>query len=250
MSRVTNKESGVGHFVLIAAIVIVLVVAGAAIWSLTKNSPNTNKNNTSPSGSIAVNAPESNVCLNSFHDDTLCAFAPNVNVLGMSYIATGLATSLNGSKSTFTYENDGNNDLEVTYISGNNQITAISLSGTEYVQVGSGTTWLEYTGGSSNPYASVLTLFSSFNLKFTSTTSSEFSFAKTGTAACGSLTCVEYKVTVLSAPLVKQYIYFDTSKYYLRQWSYDNPSSGVSVDANFSYQALTISKPSPVQSES
>jgi hypothetical protein len=241
MTKLSDKQMGVSRIIVVVAVIVVLAAAGVLTWALTKKS--SNNNTTPPTSTVAVNSN----CQNYYHDSTLCAFANHISLSTYAYSASGTATGSSGTQYSFTFKNDGKGNREIIYTANNEQISAIILSGAEYIQSGSGATWLEYSGSSLGSVQNVPDPTSNFNLSFTTTELAKYSFNKVGTVACGSLSCVKYKVNILASPAIVQYVYFDTSSYLLREWSYNNPATGVSVTSNISYSAITISAPSPVQ---
>lgn len=247
MSKLGRDEKGLGQVVIIIIVVVVLAVAGVAIWQLTKKKTNTNNTTTTSSTSTSSNASVSSACLKTFKDNTLCAFALHTNISSQQYVATGTATSASGTTSTFTVKNDGKGNTEVTSSSNGQSGSYISLDGSTYVQAGSTGTWLEYSGSSLGAATTVPNPVSGFNLNFTNTTTAGVSVTNQGTVACGSSTCYKYKVVVASTPTTTEYVYFDKSSYLLKQWTSNDTSTGVSVNVTFSYEPVTISKPSPVQ---
>jgi hypothetical protein len=245
MPKSNKSESGLGQIFIVAIIIVVLAVAGVLIWSLTKNSNNNSSSNSTTS--TANTADVNSNCQNYYHDSILCAFANHIGLSAYSYTASGTATSSTGTQSSFTFANDGKGNREITYTSSAGKLSMIVLDGSEYIQSGSDTTWLEYSGSNISSATPVPDPTSNFNLSFSSTELAKYSFAKEGTVACGRLSCVKYKVNIVASPAITQYVYFDTSSYLLRQWTYNDPATGVSVNSNLSYQAVTITKPSPVQ---
>lgn len=246
MSMLTRNEKGIGQVLLIAIIIVVLVLAGGVIWKLTKKNSNTNTNASTTSASGSQSAVSS-TCLQSFKDRSLCAFAEHTNINSQQYAATGTATTAAGATSTFTVQNDGKGNTEVTYSSSGKQISSISLGGATYIQEGAGTTWLEYSSAALGQAAAAPNPTSGFNLNFTTTTPAGVTVTKQGIVACGSLSCDKYKVVVAATPGATQYVYFDSKDYLLRQWTSSDPSTGVHVDLTFTYQPVMITKPSPVQ---
>jgi outer membrane lipoprotein-sorting protein len=76
--------------------------------------------------------------------------------------------------------------------------------------------------------------------------SSGVTYKKIDTEACGSLTCFKYQITDSASPGSTQYAWFDNGAYLLREWK-SSDSSGSSTDMTISYQAISITAPSPVQ---
>lgn len=239
MSKLAKRQDGLSSLLIIALVVAVLVVVGVVIWQVTKTSP-------TKSVSTTVSGTNSSACVKAVGSSSFCAFATNSNISSKEYIATGTATTSSGQTSSYTVQNDGKGNTEVTYTSAGKQISAITLDGSTYLQSGSGTTWIEYTGSQSSA-VSVPNPVSGFNLNFTSNIPKGVTVNSEGTAACGSLTCNKYKVNLASTATATQYVYFDTSNYLLRQWTFSDSSTKISVNLTFDYQSVTITKPSPVQ---
>lgn len=243
MTKLSDKQMGISRIIVVVAVVVVLAVAGVLTWALTKKSSTTTGTSTPAASTVAVNSN----CQNYYHDGTLCAFANHISLTSYAYVATGTATSSSGTQYSFTLKNDGKGNREMVYTANSEQISAIMLGGAEYVQSGTGTTWLEYSGSSLGVATTIPDPTSNFNLSFTQAELAKYSFDKEGTAACGSMSCVKYKVNILATPSIVSYVYFDTSSYLLREWTYNNPSTGTSVTFNVSYQTVNITAPSPVQ---
>jgi hypothetical protein len=246
MTKLSDSDSGIATYIITFGVVVVLAAAGVLTWALTKkSSTNNTPSNTSTSLTTTNTAAES-ACQKAYHDSALCVFAQHTNILAYSYVASGTATSASGIQSSFTIQNDGKGNKEITYSAASGQISSITLDGIQYLQSGAGTTWLEYSAGSTGS-TSVPDPTSGFNLNLNSSTPSGVAVTKEGTAPCGNLTCNEYKVVVASTPTATQYVYFDNGSHLLRKWTYANTSTGVSVSMTVTYQTVTIIKPSPVQ---
>ena len=237
-----KDSKGISRPIIIALIAIVLVIiAGAVIWQLTKKS--------SPGGSAATTPTPTAVavsssCMKTFNDNTLCAFAEHIKLSAMEYVATGTAANAAGASSTFTVKNDGQGNKELTYSKGSEQISAITLDGVTYLQEGAGTTWSQYSAGNAPAAANPV---GSFNLNLDTASTAGLTVTKEGTSACGNLTCFGYKVVDASDPGGTAYIYFDNHNYLLRHWTSHNTKTEISVDLALSYPTVNISKPSPVQ---
>lgn len=243
MSRLSKQEGGIGQVFIISLIVVIAAVTGVIIWRITK-SDNDSKKNTNIS--VPANySSETNQCMRLLNNSLFCSFAKNTDISKQQYIATGTVTSSSGS-SSYTIQNDGQGNTQVTYIANGNQVSAISLDGSTFIQTGASATWLEYSGNNLGS-AAVTNPVSNFNLNFSSYIPAGVTVDSQGTAACGSLTCNKYKVNVASNPTATQYVYFDTSDYLLRQWTCSNLTSNTSVNLNFSYEPVTITRPTPVQ---
>jgi hypothetical protein len=242
MLKLTKSIKGIAMPVLVLIIVVVLAAAGIVFWQITKkSSPSSSTSNSSTAKTVAV----SPTCEKSFNDNKLCAFAEHMYISTMEYVATGTATNASGNSSKYTIKNDAKGNKEITYTSGSQQISTITLNGVSYYQEGAGTTWLEYSNGGAP--ATISNPVSGFNFNLSGTTAADLTVTKEGTSACGNLTCYEYKVIDSKDPGGIAYIYFDNQNYLLRHWTSHNTTSGISVDLTFSYPSVTIAIPSPVQ---
>jgi hypothetical protein len=250
MTRSIKDERGIGRIFLVGGIVIALVIIGVVIWGLSGNStkPNTTSSNSSTaSTSSTATSSETSACLNAYHDSELCSFAGNINIFNDSWTSTGTASNSNVSAS-FVMNNDGKGNNQISYTTASRQVSEITLGNNEYVQIGAGTTWVEYPVGSTSIPSYVLSNPQQyFNLSIAGKTASEYTFTKIGTAACGSNNCVEYQLGVVAKPNLTQYLYFNPNTRMLMKWVYSNSKTNGSINITFTYGPVNISVPSPVQ---
>jgi hypothetical protein len=245
---VTKNQKGLGQVAIIILVLVGLVIIGLIVWGLTKsNKPSNTANTASNHPNISASPAESAACLKAYADNALCAFAVHMNVSTLSYEATGTTTSSTGTESNFTIQSDGKGDKDMVYIADSKQISYIILDGQTYIQSGSGTTWLEYTGAASTTADVPADPTSGFTLNFQNSTPASVQVTKDGTTACGSLTCYKYTVIEASASTTTTYVYFDTANYLLRQWTYSDSTDSTAVNLTFTYPTVVITKPSPVQ---
>lgn len=234
------QEQGFAPLILfVVLILIVLAAASFAAWRLISNHQNSNSSNNSSSSTGSTVATEAS-CLATFHDGNLCHFAAFSNSLDKTAYTATLNVTQSGQTSTMTLKTDGKGNHELD-MSGNGQtVNSIILGNKTYVQ-SNGSTWLEYDSSTPAPVSDPTT-----NMNI-GVGSAGLSFQNQGTEACGNLTCFKYQVSDAAVP-GKQYIWFDTSSFKLRRWQYTNGSDG--TDMSLSYNAVTITAPSPVQSVS
>ncbi|MGD0284315.1 MAG: hypothetical protein ABSB12_01840 [Candidatus Saccharimonadales bacterium] len=246
MARPIKDERGISRKFLVGGIVIVLIVIGVVVWLLTKSSSN-NTNSTSTNTSTTVNNSVLTACINAYHDSELCSYAGNLNIFGTAWTSTGTASNSNGS-ANFVMENDGKGDNQISYTTASRQVSEITLGNNEYVQIGAGTTWIEYPVGSASiPSAVLSNPQSDFNLSIAGKTASDYTFTKIGNAACGNQSCVEYKLLVTAKPNLTQYVYFNPATRKLMKWVYSNSATNGSINITFTYEPVNITVPSPVQ---
>jgi hypothetical protein len=253
MARPIKDERGVSRVFLVGGIVIVLVIIGVVVWSLTKGTSKTNTSNSASTNTTSTNTSTAasnsvlTACINAYHDSELCSFAGNLNIFNTAWTSTGTASNSNVS-ANFVMENDGKGDNQISYTTANRQVSEITLGSNEYVQIGAGTTWIEYPVGSSSiPSAVLSNPESDFNLSIAGKTASDYTFTKIGTAACGSNSCVEYQLGVVAKPNLTQYLYFNPTTRMLMKWVYSNSATNGSINITFTYEPINITAPSPVQ---
>jgi hypothetical protein len=241
LSPLRKQEAGMGHILVIALIVVVLAVIGAAGYEVShKNKPKASTNSTTVSSNSAAPASDA-ACVATYHDANLCKFSTNSDISKIPYTAT-LTTVNSSGGGTMTLSSDGKGNTSSTLTGNGTTLSTIQLAGSSYVQTTSGGTWYEYPAGSSAP-SSTSNPTSSMSLALGSTVT----YKPLGTSACGSLTCYEYSVTTALTPGQTQYVWFDTGQYKLREWK-DTDNTGDSTDMKLTYPgSVTISKPSPVE---
>jgi hypothetical protein len=74
---------------------------------------------------------------------------------------------------------------------------------------------------------------------------SNLSFSYLGTGACGSLICYKYAIADRTQPSAVQDMWFDTTSYKLREWTYHGTTG--STIMTIAYQPVSITAPSPVK---
>jgi hypothetical protein len=237
LTKSLSDERGVAMVVEIILVAVVLAAIGYAAYAYhmaqTKKTPAATK--TTASTSVTVDAS----CIATYHDANLCHFASNSTSLNkMAYKAT-ITEVTSGQSSSIVLENDGKGGTSLSGSSGGTQINTIELAGATYLETGG--TWIKYPSGSS---AAATNPTSSMNLGVGAT---GISYKEIDTEACGNLTCFKYQVTDSTSAGATQFAWFDNKSYLLREWKYTD-GSGNSTDMNISYQNITITAPSPVES--
>lgn len=241
MNRKSNNQRGAISPLLIVVAVLIVAGIGLAGWkfiSSNKTSPSTSASKTSSNSSSASTGVSSS-CLAAYHDSNLCHFAEFAPNFTKTAYTAKITNTASGATSTMTLENDGNGNTDLSGSSNGQAINAISLDGTEYVQASGSGPWIAYPSGTSAPTTSPTT---NLNLGF----GNGITFKSMGTAACGSMTCFKYQISDTTTPSATQYVFFDNSSYKLREWQYT--SGTTNTDMTITYQAVSITKPSPVES--
>lgn len=236
LSKSLSNERGIAMVLELVLVVLVLAVAGYTVYAIHQHnaSKTTAKSSTS---TTAASATADSSCLSTYHDANLCHFAANSTTLAKEAYTATITVVQSGQTSTMTLKSDGKGDTALSGTSNGSSINTIELAGATYLQ--SGSEWIEYPSGTSAPTTNPT---SSMNI---GVGASGISYKALGTVACGSLTCFKYQVTDSSTPGTTQYAWFDNKSYLLRQWQ-ESDGSGNSTDMTLSYQAVTISAPSPV----
>lgn len=236
LRKTAVDERGVAHVIAIVLVAVILVAGGYALYKI--HASKTAKTST-PSTTTSAAADSS--CVATYHDATLCHFASNSTSLAkLSYKGT-ITENQGGSTSTIVLENDGKGNTTLSGTSNGTTFNSVELSGATYLE--SNGTWIKYPSGSSTATATPNPT-SSMNI---GVGSAGITYKKIGTAACGKLTCYEYQVIDASAPSTTQYAWFDNSSYLLREWKYTD-ASGNTTDMTLTYEPITITAPSPVES--
>ena len=236
-----NDQRGAISPLLIVVAILVVAGIGLAGWKVvsdSKASPSTSATNTASNSSTSSTGVSSS-CLAAYHDSNLCHFAEFAPGFTKTAYTAKITNTESGATSTMTLENDGNGNTDLSGSSNGQVINAISLDGTEYVQASSSGPWIAYPSGTSAPTTSPT---SSMNLGF----GTGITFKSMGTSACGSMTCFKYQISDTATPSATQFVFFDNSKYKLREWQYT--SGTTNTDMTITYQAVSITKPSPVES--
>jgi len=239
--QINNDERGMAHVMVAVLVVVVLVAIGLVGWRVMAK-----KNDKTPADkttTVAAASAAYTSCLAQFHDTTLCHFAEAESAKPIdkaAYQAT-LTTDQSGTASTLVFAQDGNGNTSLTTSGGSasEQLNTVTYAGVTYIKNGS--VWIKYPTTSTPAQ----TTDPSSDLTFMSSLTSEH-FTKVDSEACGSLTCLKYKLTDTATPTATDYVWFDTHDYLLREFSSTDPSSGT-TDMKLSYQAVSISVPSPVQ---
>lgn len=233
MTQLSRRdERGITHLLFMAgAISVIFVVIFAGYLVLGHH---TNKD------AVGYTTPF-NRCLSANNNDRhLCNFQKDyVPISQTSYTATVSVTSPQGTVSNLTYSSDGKGNSQVVGSTDTQQLSSIILGGNTYVKA-SGSSWIEYPSGDANAPAQ----FNPTDTMDIGVGQSNLSYLYQDTEACGSLTCYKYTISDKTQPAATQTIWYDTTSYRLREWSYRGTTGLTTM--NISYQPVTITAPSPV----
>jgi hypothetical protein len=229
-------EQGFAHLLVVAIAVVVLAGIGFVGWSVM----NHHKPGATTGNSAATTSAYSS-CMKAYSDGRLCQFAAHYTPISkVAYQATINVTSPQGTLSALTFASDGKGNTSLVGTSEGVQVSTIDFNGATYIKT-SNSGWIEYPAGATNAPAQTDPV-ANMNI---GVGTSGLGFQYAGTASCGSLTCYKYQVIDHGAPNTTQYMWFDTSTYLLRQWSYQGVTG--STNMTLTYQPVTIAAPSPVQ---
>ncbi|HEV2403512.1 MAG TPA: hypothetical protein VGS08_04900 [Candidatus Saccharimonadales bacterium] len=181
-------------------------------------------------------------CLGTYHDKNLCHYAEhNFSIVDNSFTSNIHVTSPQGIISTLKFSADGKGNTSVDGTANGQELSTILLNGATYVKT-NGLSWIEYPKGATNapaqtnPTATMDITVGNKDLRF----------SYLGRMSCGNISCYKYLVGEQSQPATTQYIWFDTTGYLLREWSYQGATGTTDMTIS-SYQPVTITAPSPVQ---
>ena len=239
--KLQDDERGVGHLLMIIVAVLVLAAIGVVGWKVASNKSSNPSSNLS-SADKAVSKAKQSSCMTAYHDSKLCSFAAfSTSFNKTAYTATLKATQQGDTGSTFTIKSDGKGNTELVSTGSGQQIDAITLNGTSYIQSNGTGSWIAYPSGTSTP-----TLDPTTGMDI-GVGSSGLAYKYLGKEACGSLTCYKYQVASSLTPGTTQYVWFDNNSYKLREWSYTDESGNL-TDMVVNYSSVNITMPSPVES--
>lgn len=239
--QLQQDERGVAHVLLILVVVVVLAVVGFAGWRVYKNDKDKKSSTTTSTTSTKAKASVARTaCMTKYNDKDLCAFqaAMVTTPLEKTPFQATLTVKQDGVTSTMTFAQDSKGNSKLTTTSGETQLNTVLLNGVTYVETNG--VWIKYPATTDVPTSTNPTEDLSFAASFDST-----KFAKVGTEACGSLTCTKYKIADNLMAGSTQYAWIDNKDHLLREWSATDANS--STDMKISYQAVSITMPSPVQ---
>jgi hypothetical protein len=233
--------------VAVAAVVLVIAVAGLVAWRVSDN------NGKSPAA-VANKAAFDN-CNRTYKDRNLCQFIANYDLSRLSYklvINSVDTTKTVGSNtpvgnSTTTILSDGKGNSNVIGSSSGKESSVIFLKKVAYLKDPADGKWWKYGAKDQAPPSDTNPLAA---IKFSSTAAkakvkSTISYKKLANEACGSLTCFKYQITDSAHPTATSYVWFDTKDYRLQ--GYYTKEGNITTDLQLAYLPVTISAPSPTK---
>lgn len=235
-----RNQQGFAHILLLVLVVVVLGVAGFAGWRIYKNNKDKSPADSATTAATKTAAKSAqSTCEATHHDKDFCKFEAAMIAQPIDKIAftAVLTATQDGTPSTMQFSQDSKGNTSL--VAG--ELRSISYNGSTYVKM-SGDTWTKYPASASTP---TTTTNPTSDLAFANSLATT-KFSKIGTEACGKLTCIKYKISDSTITAgTTQYVWFDTDSYKLREWS-STDSTGT-TDMKITYEAVTITAPSPVQ---
>ncbi len=241
-TKLSNNQHGIAHLMLILAVVVIATIGGVGYVVFSKN-----KDKANDAASLNVNSEAIEAeCKKEYDDKDFCKFASNFS-LDESYKVVFTTTSTEGT-AVMTSEVNGKNSRMTMTQDGKELSATVSLDGTSYVKDMTDGAWTKYPA--TEQEASTADVKEDLDFGFDgdteSTTETDTTeIKKIGKEACGELTCFKYQYIDKSAPNDESFIWFDDEAYKMRRYTLKNAEG--SSDMVYSYEAVTITAPSPVK---
>lgn len=219
--------------IAIVLVVLVLAVAGAAYYFVSKNGKS------SQGGTSVSNKAAEAECQKAIDDKDLCKMVSSYE-FGGNYSVVMTVTQ-DGETSNWTVRNDGDNSHSI--MSSEGQSTEfISHNGDSFMKNPDGT-WVKYpkTEGAdvSDPTSD---LTSDFNFGDDFDEAEAGHYTKVGKEPCGNLTCFHYKYTHPKDAEESYDIWFDDKEYKIRKMT--SVSADGTAEMLFTYGDAKVSPPS------
>lgn len=243
-----SDQRGVAHLLLIVIVVVVVAAVGYVGWKVAGNKKSSSSSSNVPAASKQVASAAETACLGKYHDKDLCKFvaAEEATPFEKTSLKVTMTGTSGGTQGTWYLEQDGKGNDSVNLSGGGQTMNVITYAGQSYMQTEANGPWVTYGAASSSSSNSQSSTPDSSLTDFANSLSTT-TYTKIGKEACGSQTCLKYKVADASMPNSTQYVWFDTKHHLMRQYFESDSSTGDSLTMTISYQKVTISKPSPVQ---
>jgi outer membrane lipoprotein-sorting protein len=185
-----------------------------------------------------------------YDDKTLCKFLMNWNVSANMSMRT--MSTIDGKKTESTFETDGKESSRMTYReNGKDAYATVTIGNAMYTKEAGSAVWMklvlpEPPKDGHPPGDAEGTPKLDFTAEDDADAATQ-SYKPLGKEACGKLTCFKYEMT-MSDSTEKQHLWFDDKEYRLRRLV-DFAKDGMTTDTEFSYDAVVITEPSPVQEQ-
>jgi hypothetical protein len=234
-----TDQRGIGHIAIIVAVLVIAAV-GLVGWRVSQKSSD-KASSTTVSDKAAIDA-----CNKVYHDKDLCKFTGNYDISKLSY-KMDLKTTGNDGNSTGTFLSDGKGNSSIVTTGSGGTAEFIVLDKVSYMKDSTDGKWFKFAPNEStapketNPTSDV-----KFDTATDTAAKSTLTYKKLGKEACGKLTCFKYQMIDSSQPNVIDYFWFDTKDYRLQHY-YNKDANGSTSDMVITYQAVSITAPSPTK---
>lgn len=244
-----KNQRGVAHIAIILAVVI-LAVAGGGYYFVTKANKDKSKDtNTSQSAEdAAASEAISAACKQEVDDEDFCRYAASVsNLYANKEAYTAVSTgSMEGTTSTSTIKSDGKGNTYISTETPQGKTESITLNGTTYTKSPSQNVWYRLPKSDTPTDNGVETDAPEYNFDEPEESSGPKTiYKKLGEEACGDLTCVKYQTYSEDSPSDTWTVWFDKKDFKTRKT--EIASSGSKYTTTYTYEAVDISEPSPVE---
>lgn len=238
MSKLKLNQRGLGAPLIILLLVAVAAVGGAGYYVFQKQKSDTKLSQT-PEQKQAEDK-----CNSLLDDEDLCKLASTYDMNGQMK-TTIVSTSPDGQTGTMVMESDGQGNSRFTTTSGGKVVGGfVYFNNTTYTQSPVDGSWTKYAGGDEQNNNPLSDFDSAFDFEENKPEAERTQYKKIGKEACGEHSCFKYQVIDPATPNTELFIWFDDHEYKLRRMTFkDGEQSGT---MEFSYEAVTITEPSPV----
>ena len=234
-----TDQRGFAHLPIILLAAAVILGVGFAFWRINSKVSSGNNDHLPVVTDSITNLAK---CKQVVKDSNICKFAASFNPKA-SYKAIDISNTTEGN-GTLTILSDGKGNSAVDSSAGGANLSFVLLNGDTYIKNSDGWTKYAASGATSpsavNPVDGLKISAADINGHGT------ISYKNLGSEACGSQTCFKYQIVDATQPDTTEYVWFDNQKFQLHEYYIKNANG--SNDITFTYQAVTISTPSPITS--
>lgn len=247
MGNIHKDQRGLGAVVIVLIVVALAAVGGIGYFVYNKQKDKDSGNTSQSAEQKAAASAAEAACKAEANDEDFCKWASNyANALSdkVSYTAT-----ITGGEGTTVLKSDGKGNSYMSSETGEGKAEYITLAGTTYMKSPGSDIWYRFPKGDDTASAPVADSEQP-SYDFTDTNDDTTPVAKTiyknlGKEPCGSLTCIKFQTYEESTPGDTTTVWFDTKDYLTRKM--EMVTAGSTSTIVYTYEAVTISEPSPVQ---
>lgn len=230
-----QNQRGLGAVLVVIVVVVLAAIGAGGYFVMSKNKDSGSNANLTPEQQAASDAAL-DACNAKTNDKDLCKFVAN------SAAWDEFTMLLSSTEGSITIATKGDDSHTIFTGAAGEKMEYISLNGVTYSKMTGQETWYKY-GSSTDAETDT----DDYDFQFDA--SDIPSFTKDGKEACGSLTCFKYTFTeeLEDEPgkTTTYTIWFDDKDYMPRRAA-GTDEEGMSYTAEFSFDSVSISEPSPV----